>query len=856
MPTFAEALYTMPTERLRAMAILRKLEPQRLAMAPDKRQLVQLMATELTKPPSIAHAVLHCNARELRLLQLLISIETRQSISWKVVTEAAGGKSIDSPLRDVLVGLESLGLALHVGESVLLPEPVRHQVPTSLADHYTVAGCLNGYDAPTLRTMAERLGTGGGTKAENIEAIARRLLYTDSEMFGAIVLDAEEQSVVDYLMQSGGGATAVEVASAALGATDDFFRYDWQNRWKMGKERNAIDRLLACGMVYVVSYAYGFNLFLVIPGDLLRALTGESRAAFWTSPVPAPAPASAEITTTRRHTSLIRDVVALFGYVTTQEAVRTNTGYIHKTSLKNMARIFSIQDERYAGFVYSLCRQHGMIAPQSEKGAYGVTQKGHAWLDLSPFEQLQELYLAWRGGEFWGEMYSDPLKRSNEYRPQDAVVSVRDAALGLIADTPTAGFTDVGSLTDALSYRHPLLLAQSTRLGGDLVPSPSNFVRLLVGESLYWLGFVELGWTSGPQFGAALIPPTGEPARPAVGTNRTPNPDGPGTYRLTPEGAYLFGSSDAEPPETPPSESQFIVQANSEIFLPPYLEASTLFHLLLISETPGKAASGNIVSITRESIRRALDQGITGRETIEFLRSHARTGIPQNVEYLINEVGEKHGHIHIGRAHMYLQVDSPLVLKELQARRELKGYFVRTLGDTVAILNAPEPDKLLRELRKAGYLPISDDAPKGAGIRLDSEAAANGRTTASPPVSKRKAIAKTVESVIDWDRIAESDGRSWRETNAAVLPEAQPQDAVRDKGNIRFLLLEAIQTAKRVQVAYKAQGDAQPQIRLMEPHRVMSNFVFGYLPNEAEEVTYNINRIDWVRATAEAFVPP
>ena len=42
MPTFAEALYTMPTERLRAMAILRKLEPQRLAMAPDKRQLVQL----------------------------------------------------------------------------------------------------------------------------------------------------------------------------------------------------------------------------------------------------------------------------------------------------------------------------------------------------------------------------------------------------------------------------------------------------------------------------------------------------------------------------------------------------------------------------------------------------------------------------------------------------------------------------------------------------------------------------------------------------------------------------------------------------------------------------------------------
>ena len=149
---------------------------------------------------------------------------------------------------------------------------------------------------------------------------------------------------------------------------------------------------------------------------------------------------------------------------------------------------------------------------------------------------------------------------------------------------------------------------------------------------------------------------------------------------------------------------------------------------------PGKGATGNVVTLTRESIRRALDQGLTGRELTEFLRNHARTGIPQNVEYLINEVGGKHGHIHIGKAKMYIQVDSPLVLKELQAQRELKGYFVRALSDTVAILNAEEPDKLLRELRKAGYLPISDDAPQSRALHIEQKSAATPRTS-SPAAS-------------------------------------------------------------------------------------------------------------------------
>ena len=48
-------------------------------------------------------------------------------------------------------------------------------------------------------------------------------------------------------------------------------------------------------------------------------------------------------------------------------------------------------------------------------------------------------------------------------------------------------------------------------------------------------------------------------------------------------------------------------------------------------------------------------------------------------------------------------------MKELEARKELKPFFVRALSETVAVLKADDPDKLLRELRKGGYLPVNDD---------------------------------------------------------------------------------------------------------------------------------------------------
>ena len=176
-----------------------------------------------------------------------------------------------------------------------------------------------------------------------MKAIKTHLLGNEGGLELKRPLSAQEVEVLEYLVQSGGAATAIETATAALdNHAEDFFRYDWQNRWKQGKERNAIDTLLSRGLLYVVSYGYGYNLFLIVPGDLLRSLSGSGDMAFWTAPTAAPVPLSATPPRTSRHGSLLRDVVALLGFVSAQDAVRTNTGHIHKTSLKNLMRGLSL----------------------------------------------------------------------------------------------------------------------------------------------------------------------------------------------------------------------------------------------------------------------------------------------------------------------------------------------------------------------------------------------------------------------------------------------------------------------------------------------------------------------------------
>jgi hypothetical protein len=875
MASFSEALYTLSAERLRALVQARGVALSRFALTPSKRQLVQDLASELSKPESIVAAIAQCNARELRLLQLLLPDDNQSEIAWERVLEAAGGPALDEALSAVMTRLEDLGLAFRLPGGVFLPSAIRNQVPASLPDRYTLTRCLNAYDAQTLKRIYHNLGLEGepGSNPEIIAAIRARLLPGDPGVHLRTPLDEEEVAVLEYLVQVGGWASAADVTSAVLpDQIEDFFRYNWQNRWKQGRARNAIDRLMARGILHVVAHGYALNLYLLLPGDLLRALTGDVNTAFWTRPLDLPTPLPTPPAAVTRHTGLLRDVVSLLAHVLTQDAVRTNTGHIHKASLKTLTRSLSLPEERYAAFLYALCRQARLIEPRGEKQVYALTEQGETWLTADAPTQAQSLYEAWRDGPIWAEMYNDPLFKADDYRPIDRILRMRHATLGLLTASPLETFADIGSLTDVLAFRHPLLLAQSAAMGPDLVASPAVFVRRLVGECLYWLGLAELGWTEATAAGqsraedsltkAASSKSASGKSRGQV-AHRPPEPEMT-AYRLTPLSAYLLGMEGASAPEPEPREDKFLLQANAEIFVPPYLEPTILYPLLLLTEAPGKGATGNVVRLTRESIRAALDRGMTSREIIAFLQSSTRTGIPQNIEYLINEVADRHGHIHIGRAQMYLQVDSPLLLQELQARREFKPYAIHILSDTVALLQADDVEKVLRDLRKAGYAPVSDDAPAAHPILLTVRPPTQALTPVTP-ASPRKHLAPA-ESGLDWKRIAQEDGLPWntapaatpsRKSKPATAPlstnEPPPADGVTDVARITTLLTQAARNRRCVEISYRRQNEPTNTRRIIAPRVILGDFVSAYCRQSQAYDSFNIKRMQWARLTDETF---
>src|SRR5580658_6535042 len=101
MPSFAEALYSLPTEKLRKLIQVRGVDPRKLTLATDKRTLAQHVAGELNRQASVDAAILQCDARELRLLQIVASFESTRGFEWASLVEKAGGHTVETAVAFV-----------------------------------------------------------------------------------------------------------------------------------------------------------------------------------------------------------------------------------------------------------------------------------------------------------------------------------------------------------------------------------------------------------------------------------------------------------------------------------------------------------------------------------------------------------------------------------------------------------------------------------------------------------------------------------------------------------------------------------------------------------------------------------
>ncbi len=116
------------------------------------------------------------------------------------------------------------------------------------------------------------------------------------------------------------------------------------------------------------------------------------------------------------------------------------------------------------------------------------------------------------------------------------------------------------------------------------------------------------------------------------------------------------------------------------------------------------------------SIRRALDAGRSAGELHELFQRASRTGVPQPLTYLVDDVARRHGRMRVGTASSYLRCDDEAVLAELAADKRTAKLGLRRLAPTVAVAEVGV-DALLERLRELGYAPAAESAAGDVVIR-------------------------------------------------------------------------------------------------------------------------------------------
>ncbi len=211
-----------------------------------------------------------------------------------------------------------------------------------------------------------------------------------------------------------------------------------------------------------------------------------------------------------------------------------------------------------------------------------------------------------------------------------------------------------------------------------------NLIDYLVEKPLFWLGIVDL--TRNPE-------------------------DGSLQCRLTEAGARLLQENATSFPEIQwDPEVDLIVQSNYEIFIP---AAFSLAHVLQL--TRFTEYFNGTYKLTYKSISRGLDDGMPQEEIVDFLATHSRQEIPQNVLFLIEETSRNHGHILIDGDLFCLRTANSLLMRELEVQARVSVNFLMPVTEQLVLLKPDSrPEKMVAEMRKLGYLPRLYQADTGS----------------------------------------------------------------------------------------------------------------------------------------------
>jgi hypothetical protein len=258
------------------------------------------------------------------------------------------------------------------------------------------------------------------------------------------------------------------------------------------------------------------------------------------------------------------------------------------------------------------------------------------------------------------------------------------------------------------------------------------------------------------------------------------------------------------------------------------------------------------------SVRRALDAGTDGEALVEQLREVAQSGLPQALEYLVNDLARKHGTLRVRAVGCVVHSDDTGLLSEIAAARSLAALRLRLLAPTI-LASVKAPADTLAALRDAGYAPIGEDVTGEVVL----ERIPRHRAEAVPRLRDRPArILKTPHAVRHL-RTAPTDPAAVA-ANLLAAPPPQPGQVITlpvrqnedPQQTIEYwapqlsrfqarLLAYAVEHGTPIRIEYtNAQGT--PSQRIIEPLDLDGHLLEAWCHLREDERVFSLDRIDSV----------
>ncbi len=286
----------------------------------------------------------------------------------------------------------------------------------------------------------------------------------------------------------------------------------------------------------------------------------------------------------------------------------------------------------------------------------------------------------------------------------------------------------------------------------------------------------------------------------------------------------------------PARVEQLMIQADLTVIAPGRLTRSLAARMGQVADVES-SGSATVYRVTPQTIRRALDAGATAAELRELFAKHSVTGVPQALEYLVDDVGRRHGRLRVGQAAAYLRSDDPALIDQAIAEAAAVAVPLRRLAPTVAV-SVAGLDELMDQLRAVGLAPSAEDA---AGVVVDLRpdprrarppgGGAHQHWREPPQPSDEQ-----LGTVVDRMRAADRAGVGTRD-------EQQTHQAV-------ALLRDAANSRSAVWIGY-VDAEGTLSHRLIEPVAISGGAVVAYDRLRTAMRTFTLHRITAVRPADE-----